>query len=441
MAKSTKKQKKKTAAKKSAIVNYKPNQDTALQVAEKKGKELLDSFDYQIEQLSIMAAAEPKESEEKAKEVNALLKKIHKDYQKLAASIERENLKAQTIINGLHNIKNVSGVKKRAYATLSLTGLLADKIPVVSRAKQLVTKGIFGTLHLPHEFTKQYQLVKGITDQLDTLLHNEESAIKQSRNTLMEKMQDMRGDRDKLKKEYEKNERNIEDINKNIADIKQKLAAKYNKPFGKLSATDIKTVDMKQHDKITDLQTEIIKLEEQQQGIRGEVKEICEDLGGIQTNLQTYLLFFIQGEQQYKKMNRFLEHAEPNVGARAAIAQLKTSVVEGAQMFHNFVKNYNEILKTDARHARELAENSDYLVPDKLTSTETMLKVTEDLRDAAAIHIKKDPIDTTKQIQEAFEGSPNLLTENYQRGALSDGSGGGGDGGGDADSSYTNSDE
>jgi len=393
----------------------------SLTISTPEGDRILGSFDNQISYLKQMLPLESPEDIAKYKEVGAKLKRFQKDSQKLAARVEGQNRKTQTIMQGLSSIKNGEGVIGKGKAVLKLTGLVVDKTPVIGRNKQYHTKGVLGNLQLHHELKKQFNLATSIKDTLDSLLHGEKSVLKKTRDTLIDKLQEYRSSVLQSKERYRENETKIEGLNTEKQEGVRELKEQYKKSFAEISIIELDENNMKKYSRVGDIDIEILKLTEKQKGLEREVECFAKDIGDAQTNLQMYALFFVQGEEQYRNMDKVLEHAEPNIDARYALSQMKTCVIEGAQLMNHLVKNYRDVVQQDSEHLLQLAKSSDYLIKDTLTSTPTLLNVSKNLKKTAEIQLERAPIETVKQIGEALEGAPALLTGDYQRPALNSG--------------------
>lgn len=393
----------------------------SLTISTPEGARILGSFDDQILYLRQMLSLESPEDEARYKEVGAKLKRFQKDSQRLAARVERQNRKTQTIMQGLSSIKNGEGVIGKGKAVLRLTGLVADKTPVIGRTKQYLTKGVLGNLQLHHELKKQFNLATSIKDTLDSLLHGEKSVLKETRDTLMDKLQEYRSSVLQSKERYRENESKIEELNTEKQEGVRELKEQYKKSFAEIRIIELDENDMKKYNRVGDVNIEILKLTEKQKGLEREVECFAKDIGDAQTNLQMYALFFVQGEEQYRNMEKVLEHAEPNIDARYALSQMKTCVIEGAQLMNHLVTNYRDVVQQDSEHLLQLAKSSDYLIKDTLTSTDTLLSVSKNLKKTAEIQLERAPVETVKQIGEALDGAPALLTGNCQRPALNSG--------------------
>jgi hypothetical protein len=373
---------------------------------EKQNEDVIRSFDENINYLKQMNE-NSEEEQANLKKVQAIFKKLNNDSKKLAARIHAQNQKSSTVMQGLHRVSHERGIMGKGRATLSLVGLVADKAPFVGKLKQYVTKEVLGDLHLHNEFEKQYTLANGIKEQLETLLYGEKSELIEARESLIKQIS---SDQERLLELKGLSEEKISLVDKTENEaglLKVGLVEKYNLKYNKILLDKLDIEDFKVYQNISELDNNVFIWTREVGNYKKEMKDLAHSIMDSRTNLKTYLLMYSQAEEQYAKMENVLEQSETSVQTRAAVSQLESCLSNACEVYRNLSANYQELQVKDSQTIKEMAKNSESLIPDRLSSPSSMIAVNENLRDATISQIEHDPYGVVGKLESAM-GEDNL---------------------------------
>ena len=72
-------------------------------------------------------------------------------------------------------------------------------------------------------------------------------------------------------------------------------------------------------------------------------------------------------------MKNVLDQSETSVQTRAAISQLESCLSNASEVFRDLSENYQDLQVRDSQTIRDMAKNSEGLIPDRLSSPKSMI--------------------------------------------------------------------